>query len=266
MALPALSMLSLRDVYLDFYHQDPFFQCFSPPSALLPSAPSTDHVGLALHSLSQSLFSRTLDSIVISSDVYWPVDSSAPPVWSNMRKFNVGFNMTAPNRVWYFVRDPSKPNDKDEGANDTDHPDDEPETESDSYSDSDSFFDSSSVFRPDTFNEKREARAARDYPIRSFRALPSETHIKPLLVAMARAAARMPKLQEMSLTSTMPSCDEAGFQLQFYAAKQASLLDSEPGDSDKARLYRYKAPWRPDDDILRVWREGRDGSLVRCIE
>ncbi|KAL9021107.1 MAG: hypothetical protein Q9185_001646 [Variospora sp. 1 TL-2023] len=184
-----------------------------------------------------------------------------------MRQHHVDFEMTAPDGAWYFVRDPSKPEgDDEEGVNDSDDSDDEPDTESDTYSDSDSFFDSSSVFRPDTFNERREERAAGNYPSRCFRTLPSDTLINPLLLAMARSAACMPKLEEMSLTSTMRDPDGAGFEVRFYAVGHVRHDDLEPGDSDQARLDWSVGAWRPNDEVLDVWREGRDGLLVRFIE
>lgn len=268
MALPTISKLPLRDFTLCFSHEDPLNQYFSPPSALLPSAPSTDHLSLALHtfSLSPGFTSIRLDPIIISPDLYWPANPSAPPIWPVLRQFHVVFNMTAPNGTWYFVRDPSKPEDEDEGGADSDDSDEEAEIDSDPDFDfgSDSFFSTtSSASCPDTFNERREARAAGDYPHRSFRTLPLDTHINPLLLAMARAAACMPRMQHMSLTST---AHDATFEVLFYAAGQASHLDSEPGEGERPRLYWYVESWRPDEEVLQVWREGKEGLLIKFIE
>ncbi|KAL8719186.1 MAG: hypothetical protein Q9225_003787, partial [Loekoesia sp. 1 TL-2023] len=262
-ALPTLSDPSLRHFTLGFYHEDSTNQYFSPPSALLPSEPSIDHLSRALHTLSQSssLTSLTLNPIVISPDLYWPANPSTPPAWPNIRHYHVEFDMTTPNGHWYFVRDPSKPIEDDEGANDSDVPDD-----AEDENDTDSDTASSDSWRPDTFNEKQEARAIGDYPIRMFRTLPSDAYINPLVLAMARAAAQMPQLQSMSLTTSMRDPDSAGFELFFHAATHVSNLDSDPEDADKARLYWIVGSWRPDEEVLKVWREGKEGLQIKFIK
>ncbi len=173
--------------------------------------------------------------------------------------------MTAPDGTWYFIRDPSQPEDEDEGADDSDDPEEETDVDSDPDFDygSDSFFDGGDNLRPDILNERREARAAGDYPGRSFRTLPLDTHMNPLLLAMARAAACMPKMQHMSLTSTVR---DPVFELSFHAAGQASHSDSEPGERDTPRLYSYMGSWRPDERVLETWCESREGLLVKFIE
>ncbi|KAL8756548.1 MAG: hypothetical protein Q9184_004462 [Pyrenodesmia sp. 2 TL-2023] len=265
-ALPTISTPSLREFTLCFSHKDPNNHYYTLPSALLPSAPAIDHSSLALHTLSLSpgLTSITLDPIIISPDLYWPANPSTPPTWPTLCQFHVGFNMTAPDGTWYFVRDPSKPDDENVEGDDSDDLDEEAEIDSDPDFDfgSDSFFSTtSSASCPDTFNERHEARTAGDYPHRSFRTLPLDTHINPLLLAMARAAACMPRLQHMSLTST---AHDATFEILFYAAGQASHLGSESWD--RPRLYLYVGTWRPDDEIFEVWQENRKGLLVRFNE
>ncbi|KAL8928974.1 MAG: hypothetical protein Q9208_001417 [Pyrenodesmia sp. 3 TL-2023] len=265
-ALPTIFTLPIRDFTLCFSHEDPSNEYFSLPSALLPSAPSTDHLSLTLHTFSQSpsLTSIRLAPIIISPDLYWPANASIKPAWPNLRQFHVEFNRTAPDGTWYFVRDPSKPEDEDEGGGDSDDPDEEVEDDSDPEFDfgSDSFFSTSSSC-PDTFNERGEARAVGDYPIRFFRTLPMDTHVNPLLLAMARAAACMPRMRDMSLTSTVR---DSAFVVSFYAAGQASPLDTEPVQAENPRLYLCMGTWRPDDEILEVWHENREGLLVKFIE
>ncbi|KAL9030616.1 MAG: hypothetical protein Q9196_001283 [Gyalolechia fulgens] len=266
-ALPSLSTLPLRDFTLESLHDDPFNQYFTLPSALLPSAPEIDHLSLALYKLSQSptLTSIRLDPIIISPDLYWPANPSTQPNWPSLRQFHVVFNMTAPDGTWYFIRDPSQPEDEDEGADDSDDPEEEPDIDSDPDFDygSDSFFDSGDTVQPDTYNERREARAAGDYPGRSFRTLPLDTYMNPLLLAMARAAAYMPKMQHMSLTSTVR---DPVLEVSFFAGGQPSHSDSEPGDGDRPRLYSYMGKWRPDYRVLETWRESREGLVVKFIE
>ena len=236
-ALPLLSRHSLRMFSLNFNDEDSSNHYFSPPTALLPSEPSTDHLSRVLHRLSQSpsLISFDLDSIVISPDLYWPTNLSTPPMWPKLRHFHVTFDMTTPDGHWDFVPSPAKPGDTSDEDDDDDH---ESVTESDS-SDSDSTSTStSSSLRPDTFLPRREDRAAGDFSIRHFRTLPCDAHMNPLLIAMARAAAHMPQLQRISLETTMRDHDGgAGFEIYFHGLGQRTKLDCEPGDAEKARLY-----------------------------
>lgn len=256
LAQPLLKTFSLR-----FYHDPPRNHYSSPPSALLPSSLSTDHLSCALHTLSQSpkLTSLKLGgSIVVSPELYWPADSSTPPSWPNLRYFHVTFDMTTPDGDWYFIRDPTKLDDDDYS--------DEVEDEADSSSESDTSIDSWDFLIPDSFNERKEDRAVGDFPVRMFRTLPSDSRINPLLLAMARAAGHMPQLQSMSLVSKLHSFDGAWFEIYYHAPGQRSNLDSEPGDLEKARLYWSVGKWRPDEEVLRIWRAGREEMKVKFVE
>ncbi|KAL8945684.1 MAG: hypothetical protein Q9222_007810 [Ikaeria aurantiellina] len=166
--------------------------------------------------------------------------------------------MTDPTGAWYFIRDPSVPVDEDEGANDSDDDDDDINQSSDPDSDS-----SDPEFpRPDTYNPKREKRLTGDYPIRTFRTLPSDELINPLLLAMARSAGQMPVLQSMSLVSTIRDQDAAGFEVHIHAKGNASKFDDEPADVDIVRLYWFVGSWRPDEGALKAWREGKEGVVI----
>ncbi|KAL8779260.1 MAG: hypothetical protein Q9213_007032 [Squamulea squamosa] len=273
MALPTISGPSLRNFELNYYQYEPRNQYFAPPSALLSSLPAIDHLSRALHALAQSvnLTYLRLGPIVISPDLYWPaVPSTATPMWPNLREFKVEFHMTTPDGEWYFIRDPTKPIDEDEGAYDSDrfH---QSETESDTESDypSDNSFwapASENSFQPDRFNKRKEARAVGEYPFRTFRTLPSDALINPLLLAMARAAAHMPKLQDMSLKSTLDDPNAAGFAVYFNAAGHPSSLRSQPGDLARARLYWVVGSWRPENGVLKIWSESREGLLIKFFE
>ncbi|KAL8933990.1 MAG: hypothetical protein Q9211_005469, partial [Gyalolechia sp. 1 TL-2023] len=259
LALRTLPGPSLRDFTLSLCCEDPLNQYFSLPSALLPSAPSTDRLSRAIHtvSLSSNLTCITLDSLVISPDLYWPTDSPTPPMWPHLRHFHVSFNMTAPDGTWYFQRDPERP-EGDEG-------DEDAEAESESESDTDSDPGSYDSFCPDTFHKRREARAIGDYPIRNFRTLPSDAHINPLLLAMARAAAHMPHLEGMTLKSSMrnPDPDGADFEIGFYSVANRGRFPFEPPCEEKARVDWFVGSWRPDDEVLQAWRAGKEGLRIR---
>lgn len=173
--------------------------------------------------------------------------------------------MTTPDGDWYFTRDPTKPEDDDDSDNDDDV-EGEAEAAADSSSEDDTSTISSHSFRPDSFNERKEALAVGDFPIRMFRTLPSNSKINPFLLVMARAAGHMPKLQSMSLVSNMRGVDGAGFEIYYHAPGQRSHLDSEPGDGEKARLYWAVGKWRPEEEVLRIWRAGREEMKVKFFE
>ncbi|KAL8677527.1 MAG: hypothetical protein Q9186_006039 [Xanthomendoza sp. 1 TL-2023] len=276
-SLSRLSGPQLRDFGLSFYHRAPSNQYFSPPSALLPSAPSIDHLSRALHTVSQSpgLTTLKLQPIVLSPDLYWPQNPSATPTWPNLRQFHVLFDMVTPDGDWYFTRDPTKPiedetvNDTDDidntdNTDDTDDPNGVDNDEDETNTDSDTA--SSETFHPDKFNKKREARAVGDYPIRKFRTIPSDAHINPLLLAMARAASQMRKLQSISLKCSVRSSSGPRFIIVFYAAGQKCKFDSGPEETDRARLYWFVGSWRPAEEVLKIWREGKEGLLVKFIQ
>lgn len=212
-------------------------------------------------SLSTNLTSLNLNPIVISSSLYWPSDmiGADPPHWPNLQQHHVEFNMIAPTGEWYFIRDPNRPIDEDEAANDSDDPEE-------SASDTDSEPLSEDSFRPDSYAPRHEARAIGDYPIRSFRTLPDDALINPLLLAMARAAKQMPRLRKMSLTSTMRNPDGAGFEVLFYSEGEHSLSDIEVGGAEGARLVWVVGKWRPREEILSKWREGKEGVKVKFWE
>lgn len=173
--------------------------------------------------------------------------------------------MTTPDGDWYFIRDPTKPEYDDDSDNDDDV-EGEAEAAADSSSEDDISTTSSDSFRPESFNETKEARAVGDFPLRMFRTLPSDSKINPLLLAMARAAGHMPLLQSMSLISKIRGADGAGFEIYYHAPGQRSLLDSGPGDGEEARLYCAVGKWRPEEEVLRIWRAGREGMKVKLFE
>ena len=198
-ALSTINHPSLKSFHLDFYNAAPSNQSFDLHSALAQFSSSDDHLSLALHKFSQSpaLIDFVLEGpIVISPRLFWPSSPQTKPVWPNLTSFHVTFNLTTPGGEWYFVRDPENIEESDE-----DEDDDVIEVSSD---DSDDDSDDDSVLSydslvPDTFNAKKEARATGDLPVRLFRTKPDSDKIYPLLIAMARAAGQMPKLERMSL-------------------------------------------------------------------
>ncbi|KAL9010828.1 MAG: hypothetical protein Q9180_009255 [Flavoplaca navasiana] len=170
--------------------------------------------------------------------------------------------MTTPDGKWYFVRDPSAPIDDDEGGDDSSDPDAPPSTDSDSDPDTNS--EASRI--PDTYRERSEAVANGDWPVRMFRTLPDEALISPLLMAMARAAGQMPKLQTMALRATMRDPSGNEFCVSYTAKEVETPTGSDPGDVDTPRIDWSVGSWRPNSVILDVWGKEKGVSKIRFID
>lgn len=252
-ALSTIKHPSLSSFHLKFYNESPMNQSSDLHSALAPFSSSHDDLSLALHKYSQSpiLIDFTLEGpIVISPTLFWPSDPPITPVWPSITNFHVDFNLNTPNGEWYFIRDPENNDESDE-----DEDDDEQEESSDD-SDDDSVLSYDSLV-PDTFNARKEARATGDLPARCFRTKPDSEKINPLLVAMARAAGQMPKLERMSLTARLICAEKSYFELDYLAPGVEMLYVEKIGDVKKPRLYWHVGKWRPDEEVLRLWREGK---------
>lgn len=197
--------------------------------------------------------------IVISPDLFWPSSLQTTPVWPNMTNLSVDFSLNTPDGEWYFVRDPEN----DDGT-DEDEGNDVVEELSDGSDDSSVLsYDSSA---PDTFNEKREARATGNLPVRIFRTKPDSDKINPLLIAMARAAGQMPKLQGMWLAAAQLGCwDHSYFELGYVAPGLEMLQGEDIGDVEKPRLWWRVGKWRPEEEVLRLWRKGKGAGAEQEI-
>lgn len=99
------------------FNQAPQSPRFKLSSALLPPAPSTDYLSLALHSLSQSpnLTHLSLrDDIILSSCFFWPQESIHPaPSWPLLQYLSVWLNIATPEDDWLCVLDPEDSDDDD---------------------------------------------------------------------------------------------------------------------------------------------------------
>lgn len=270
-ALSMLSQSSIEVFHLNFYNESPSNQNFRPREALVSFSSYHDDLSPALHSLTQSPSIREVmleGPIVISPSLFWPSNPRPAPFWQNITNFHITFNLNTPDGNWYFVRDPDMIEEEDEEREGSDE---EEPTDSEPNSDSGSVLSDDSLV-PDTYNEKEEARVAGNLPVRYFRTLPDSEKIIPLLTAMARAAGQMPKLQRTSLKADLIcNLGNAYFEIEYLAPGQTSwnIPDENDDDEEKRRLYWQTGKWRPDGEVLRLWREakGQDGDLlVRFVE
>ena len=113
---------SLKRVALDWYSKPLDNQELHHLSALIPSFPTTDHLSLAIHAISQSENLTHLELgayLVISPSLFWPDTQTKRPSWPNLVSVNVVFNMNTADGDWYFTRDDSvnvKSDDDDDDA------------------------------------------------------------------------------------------------------------------------------------------------------
>ena len=109
-SLATLPVQSLKRVKLSFCSFTPRNQHVKISSALLTSAPSVDHLSLALHTLSQSPNLTYLylgGTIVLSPCFFWPQDHADPtPFWPRLQDLIVELSITTPEGNWLYKRGP----------------------------------------------------------------------------------------------------------------------------------------------------------------
>lgn len=257
---------------MEYCHQAPSNHNFITITALHPSSPSVDCLSETLYYLSQApeLKSFRLDGpIVVSPTLFWPTFVVATePTWPILEQYHIKFNSCTPSGGWYFVRHPSKT-----AADDSWDSEYESrraaQSESDTDSDSDAS-DDSAIW--DTYHPIREAITQGNIPIRRFRDYPNDEEILPLLEAMAKAAARMPALQVMSLTGIIDGSPDGLFEVAFIAASVPDIMDELLEDASRPRLYWQTRDWRPPEELLELWRRivprmgPESGLLIKFFE
>ncbi|MCJ1318274.1 hypothetical protein MMC15_003602 [Xylographa vitiligo] len=266
--LPRLPTESLTSFRLMYERQAPIDHQYRPPSVLLPASPATDYLCLALHRLSQSqnLTELTLSGpFVISAALFWPAPANATlapapaaglPFWPNMQKFVVEFSPVAPDGSWCFLREELHGAARD-----------------------------AQVLRMqlatrreverhwtapnDCYNALAQRQQVGAFPAREFRRVPDGAHIPGLMLALARAATRMPRLRRLHV-DVAPRLPFA-FGVRYVAAGEAYQPFYDTGntrtvhrrttapadDVGLPRLYWTVRGWRPEEEVLELWR-GRE--------
>ena len=247
---------SLKRITLDWYSNPPDNQELSQSSALIPSFPTTDHLSLAIHAISQSENLTRLDlggCIVISPSLFWPDPETKRPSWPSLVAVNVTFSMNTADGGWYFTRDENSESDDD--------------VESDTSSSDDSEADDAITKQdpdpdtPDTYNDRRVALAVGDKPYRHFRRKADPSKLNPLFEAAARAATQMPRLQRMTLMTKVRASSVILFEMNYCA----------PGTGwrniDMATLDWVVGPsgYEPGESILDIWKQAK-GEVVQSVE
>ena len=256
---------SLKRIALDWYSPPPDNQELSHLSALIPSFPTTDHLSLAIHAISQSESLTHLeldDYIVISPSVFWPDTQTKRPSWPSLLSVNVTFSMNTADGDWYFTRD----------DNTNSESDDDDDAESDTSSSDDSEADDVITNQdpnpdiPDTYNDRKVALAVGDEPYNHFRSRADPSKLNPLFEAAARAATQMPLLQRMTLLTKVRASNMFFFAMNYSAPGERNRWGAGSRNIDMARLHWVvgASGYEPEESILEIWRRAK-GEVVQSV-
>ena len=253
---------SLKQLALHISYNPPDNHEMKPLSALLPSFPTTDHLSLAIHSLSQSEKLTHLDldgGFVISPSLFWPDTQTKPPSWPNLVSVIVVFSMNAANGDWYFTQDDnaSVSSEDNDGIETDDSSSEADETTTEQNPDPNT---------PDTYNERNVAIAVGDEPSRLFRWRADPDKLNPLFEAAAQAAAKMPRLQRMTLRTQVRPRRWFTFAMRYYAPGERTSEVAGARDFDMPRLVWSIGPsgYEPVESILDIWRLAK-GEVLQSV-
>lgn len=258
---------SLNQLALDFLIYPPDNQDLNAMSALIPSFPTTDHLSLALHAISQSEILTHLDlsgHIVISPSLFWPDTQTKQPSWPNLISVKALFSMNTADGDWYFTRDSKVNSESDD--------DDDDDAESDTSSSDSSRADDITTKQypdsdtPDIYNDEQVARAIGDVPRRHFRGRADPSKLNPLFEAAANAAAQMPRLERMALKTEVKASRTFTFAMTYFAPGERTGRGAGSRNVDAPRLDWVVGPsgYEPEESILDIWR-GAKGEVVQSV-
>ena len=269
---------SLKRIALSFFNNPPNNQDMNPSSVLLPSLPTTDHLSLSIHALSQSEHLTYLDlggDIVISPSLFWPdAQPKRPPSWPHLVSVKVVFSMTTADGDWYFTRD----NNASDESDDDDDDDDATLTDTSSTDSSEADDDEDSTTTiyqdpdpntPDIYNEKNVALATGEKPHRHFRSKADRHKLNPLFEAAAHAAVQMPRLQCMTLKTEVKRRRMFTFAMTYFApGERAAGRGAGSRDVEKPRLEWVVGPsgYEPSGSILEIWRRAKGEVVLSVVE
>lgn len=119
---------------------------------------------------------------------------------------------------------------------------------------------------PDTYNEKKFALAVGEEPCRQFRGRADPGKLNPLLEAAARAAARMPRLQRMTLKTEVKAARMFTFAMRYFAPDERTGWGVGSRNVDLPRLDWLVGPsgYEPEESILKIWRQAK-GEFVQSV-
>lgn len=232
---------------------------FCPDNELRP-APNVlgqdaiDHLSLALHRLlrAPNLTSFGIhDGTTISPGLFRPIEDEHFP---NLEHVQIDFTRCAPDGEWYFDGDPT------DVAHSSDEEEEEGERDSDDYD-------------PEHFSSRAEQvakLACGAAPIRPYRCKAVPERVRPLFVAAAEAAQRMPRLRAFGLRTRLEVEEEdVGECSVNYAAPgvecmlDRDFIETMEADRQKPRCYTCVPGMEEDAEIRDAWVRVREGCLIR---
>ena len=267
---------SLKQIEIQFRRAPPINHNVRPASTLLPSSPQTDHLCLAIHTLTQSTVLTSLNLVgplVISPSLFWPdTQTSGVPFWPNLRRVRVDFSMINPEGDWYFSR--SDPDERDSTEDETDGIESDTETSSSSSDTGSPISPRPCTIQtpdpdiPDSYNEKAVKLAAGWDRYREFRSRADPSKLDPLFRAAARAGAQMPKLQCMKLKTNVRGLREFDFSMTYSAPNEQAGFQADPSESHRPRLQWVIgiSKYEPQQDVLEIWRSAKGEVLQSVVD
>lgn len=257
-SLATLPLQSLKRVDLTIFNRAPHNQYFKLPSALLPSAPSTDHLSLSLHALSLSpnlTHLRLRGEIVLSPCFFWPQNpTTTTPIWPHLQYLDVFLNITTPEGNWLYVRDP-------EGSDDDDDEDEDDDVEPLTVSDLLELADflgienenetvskqSNDSELPHRFSWFLQSRLDGSIPERYFRKKVDVERLNPMLMAMARAARQMPAIRRLGLRLHQYSFSEVDVYFLARGGQPGGVIpewfEANAGGEEEEGMARTTKQW-----------------------
>ncbi|TFK64038.1 hypothetical protein BDN72DRAFT_963517 [Pluteus cervinus] len=257
-SLKSLALPKLQHFDMEMYFITPSNDHFQVPPYLHPSFPSVDHLSLGLCKLSQSpnlTRFKLSEPMIVSSQIFWPSNAAALkeeelPYWPNLEFYEIGLDRVTSFGEWWCELDPDE---YDEGEHDhsvaSDGSDDEGGDDNDSPDADDS--------APDTWDEEREGRLLGDLPNCSFRTVLSREPIESFLLALGRAAARMPRIKRLDVSIAGSGLEV--FEVSYEGPE--AFKGRDPDDEDVEQFGKGKweltvgsqGKWKLSDDVRKVW-------------
>ncbi|PGH15129.1 hypothetical protein AJ79_02655 [Helicocarpus griseus UAMH5409] len=242
---------SVDEIIIQFLARGPEWTGKRPPN-LLPPGSTVDSLNPALHKYIQraNITKKVLlMGHFVTPELFWPspdTTSMSLPLWQNLQEMHVLMPTSAPDGGYYLVPDHSTSSDS-ESSEDSENSDEEDEDE-----DEDTDEDEESYDYGDSSSESAE----------EVEYVPNPERMNPLLIAMARAAQHAPSLEKMRLRVPRPYGGRY-FDVWFLVKGVPSKSEEEE-PSDKTRVIWQVGDWRPDEEVLRHWRNAipSDGVML----
>ena len=119
---------------------------------------------------------------------------------------------------------------------------------------------------PDTYNERRVARAIGNRPYRHFRGRADPGKLNPLFEAAAQGAAQMPRLQYMTLKTDVRAARYFTFRMTYFAPGERTGRGAGSRNVDISRLDWLigRSGYEPKESILEIWRQAK-GEIVQSV-